>query len=935
MPNSERNLVPLPGSDRTHPRGAHRTGPAPREQTLAVSLIVRPREDAPALPDMDHWARTPPRQRRYLPRHDEGAVFGADQADVDKVADFAREHGLTVAGVHLARRRVDLTGTVAQFDAAFGITLGLYRSGTGTYHGHEGPVHVPRSLAGIIKAVFGLDGRRMAYRLSGGLTLSPLTPPGVANLYGFPSLPASITGQTIGIFEFGGGFFVDASGNATDVDAFLAGLHPPVPKPTILTPTVPQVLPDPPVSNAPGSVAHPNPADGEVVLDIDVVSAVAVGATIAVYFSNFTENGWLNAILTAIIPPAGDPAPSVISISWGTDEANWSASQLQTMSAFFQLAAAMGVTVFTGSGDAGSMGNYGEPDGLAHVLYPAVDPWITTVGGTTIGDVSGTSFDEVTWAHPNTLRATTGGGISTVTDALGNLVFPLPTWQVGANVPPSINDGKTRGRGVPDIAGYANGYTIVLNGNIGGEGGTSEAAPLYAALVAILNARLGFNLGWINATIYNLAETTGFDIFRDIDDDVSNSVSYTLPPPNPPTIITSPGYRAIKGWDACTGWGSLKATRFLGAIAGLPIVATAIADAGQFGNACVDSWIDETLTINNSGFGLLAITAITSNSADFLTPSVSAFPLLVSVGSAIDVTIRFQPVSAGSKSGKITIVSNDPSSPHVIDVSGDAVTPRLDLAIADSGDFGPVCAGAFKDEMLILSNGGKCVLSVTGVTSSVADFLVPEVLSFPLAIAPGTAMPLPIRFAPTSPGAKTAVLSVSSNDPGGDRKIDVRGTVPTGTLTVTGSACFGGVPCCTRALRVVSVCNTGACNLEITEVGLKQFGHGYRVINNPFPATLRPGSCLGVTIEYHANEKIARAAELVIHSNDPHAMVRCVEVSAWTDWEACDPCCAKPPAPCCGKWPKCGCEQRPKCCRETPRKCCDDDDAVIEMHDRA
>ena len=936
MANSEQNIVPLPDSDRRHAGEVQRIGPAPHGQILAVSIIVRPGKDAPALPDMDHWEKTPPRQRRYLPRYDDGTAYGADQADIEKVTDFAKRQGLSVVGSHLARRRVDVTGTVAQFDAAFGISLSLYRSDIETYHGHEGPLHVPRALAAIIRAVFGLDGRQMARRMGTGLTLSALTPPDVASLYGFPSLPASMAGQTIGIFEFGGGFTVDSSGNATDVDTFLAGLHPALPKPKLLTPKVPQIPPDPPVSNSPGSAAHPNGTDGEVVLDIDVVSSVAVGATIAVYFSNFSENGWLNAIQAAVFPGAGDPAPSVITISYGIDEAFWSAGQLQTLSSYFQHAAAKGVTVFTASGDDGSMGNAPEPDGRAHVCYPAVDPWITTVGGTTIGNVSGSAFDEITWVNPNGVRGTTGGGISTMTDSSGNLVFPLPSWQIGAGVPPSINDGKTRGRGVPDIAGYSNGYGVVLYGSKAGFGGTSEASPLYAGLVAILNAKLGFNLGWLNPTIYQLAETVGFDIFRDIDDGASNSVSYTLPPPHPPTIITSPGYKAIKGWDACTGWGSLKSKRLFAALAHLPLVATAIAHDGQFGNACANSWVQQTLTINNSGFGLLSITAITSSSPDFLVPSVSAFPLLVSVGDSIDVTIRFQPGSTGAKSGQITIVSNDPSSPHLVNVSGDAVTPRLDLAIAGTGDFGEVCFGAFKDEFLVLGNGGKCVLSVTGISSSATDFRVPEVLSFPLSIAPGTALPLPIRFAPTSLGARSATLSVSSNDPAGERKIKVSGFAPAGTLTVTGSADFGGVPCCTRARRTVTICNTGACNLEIVEVGLKQIGHAYRIDNNPFPATLRSGSCLGVVIEYYANEKIARAAELVIHSNDPHTPVRRVEILAYTDWEACRPRCEEAATSCCKQRPKCGCEESSKSCREAPHKCCcDDNDAAIEAHNHA
>lgn len=410
MANSAQNAVPLPDSSRTQPRGVRRIGPAPPEKTLAVTFVLRPRVGAPELPDAEYWRRTPIRQRRYLPRFDDDPAYGADPGDFEQVAEFARRHGLTVGGRDLASRRVDLSGTVAQYDAAFGISLGLYQSKHETYHGHKGPLHVPRALAAIVWAVFGLDGRRMAKRLSGSrVTISNLEPPDVAKLYGFPSIPANMPGQTVGIFEFGDGFTVDASGNPTDVDAFLAGLHPPLPKAKIVTPTVPQIFPDPPVSNTPGTAAHPNPTDGEVVLDISVVASVAVGATIAVYFSNYTENGWLNAVDTVLFPTGADPAPSVVTISYGTDGAYWSAGQLKTLSAKFKQLNAKGVTVFSGSGDDGSMGNSRESDGLAHVCYPAVDPWITTVGGTIIGNVSGSSFDELTWTNPGALRGITGG----------------------------------------------------------------------------------------------------------------------------------------------------------------------------------------------------------------------------------------------------------------------------------------------------------------------------------------------------------------------------------------------------------------------------------------------------------------------------------------------------------------------------------------------
>ena len=498
-------------------------------------------------------------------------------------------------------------------------------------------------------------------------------------------------------------------------------------------------------------------------------------------------------------------------------------------------------------------------------------------------------------------------------------MFPRPWWQAGANVPPSINDGTTRGRGIPDIAGYANGYATLIFGKPAGTWwGTSEAAPFYAGLIAILNAKLGTNLGYLNPLFYTLAETPGFEIFHDIDDGRNNSDTFTLQPPNPPTQITTPGYVSVKGWDACTGWGSIRGNRLLAALGSLPIVATTIASGGKFGDACVASFVDEILTINNAGFGLLAISNITSSLADFLVPSVSAYPLLVGIGDSIDVVIRFQPVSAGVKTATIEIFSNDASSPHSITVSGEAVTPRLVLAIADKGEFGPCCAGSFVDRPLILSNGAKCLLSITDVISSSAAFVVPEVLSYPPSVAPGAALSLPIRFAPTSLGGKSGTLTVTSNDPAGPRRIDVTGDAPPGKLSVTGSTIFGGVKCCTSEQRTVSLCNTGTCELHVAEVALRRQHKAFCLISNPFPATLRPGSCLSVVLQYHAIEKEPRACELVIHSDDSNAPITCLDVVAHTIWNCCCGRCDEPRKSCCGSPLK-------ECCKEHRHECCDED----------
>ncbi len=910
MPPAKDNPVRLEGSERFHRADAKRVGEARAEDILPLILILRPREGAPPLPDLEQWAKTPIRQRNSEWGRESDDDYAASQEDADKIVAFAADHGLAVVSVNLPRRMVEVSGTVAQINQAFGVKLGTYQTPGETYHGHEGPVYLPRSVVEVVQAVFGLDSRRLAFRSGGSsVTITPLTPPEVAKLYRFPSVPAAIANQTIGIFEFGGGYLTDPSGDATDADEFYAALHPPLPKPKMFKPPV-SILG---ATNTPGGGA-----DSEVILDIDVSGSVGVGATIAMYFAPYTELGWIAAISTVATPLAGQPKPSVVTISWGGPEEGWSAAQLKTMSGVLKFATVKkSVTIFAASGDDGSRG--GISDGSAHVNWPAIDPWVTAVGGTTIGDVSGSAFDEITWND----NGVTSGGISTVKDSGGHLVFPLPSWQAGAGVPPSINDGKTRGRGIPDIAGYANGYTIYLYGkNAGSWWGTSESSPFYAGLVAVLNATLGYNLGYLNPTLYELGKTPGFDIFHDIDDDGSNAYTFTLPPPSPPTKITTPGYLAVKGWDACTGWGSIRGVRLLAALASWPIVATAIASGGKFGESCLSSFCDLTLTINNTGFGLLAISAITSSSGDFLVPDVSAYPLLVSVGGSIDVTVRFQPVSAGAKSAVIEIVSNDASSPHSVAVSGEAATPRLALAIADKGDFGPMCVGSFVDRPLTLSNSGKCVLSVTGISSSSGEFEAPEALSYPLSIAPGAALALPIRFAPTSLGAKSAKLTVDSNDPAGPHVIDVSGDAPAGKLTVTGSGLFGGVKCCSREQRAVTLCNTGACELQISDVALQHAGRGFRLINNPFPATLRAGSCLNIVIEYHAVEKVGRACELVIHSNDPQAPVTCVEVLAYPVCE----CCRKPCTSCCEERSKCPCEE---CGGDNRRECCEEKDKEL------
>ena len=233
------------------------------------------------------------------------------------------------------------------------------------------------------------------------------------------------------------------------------------------------------------------------------------------------------------------------------------------------------------------------------------------------------------------------------------------------------------------------------------------------------------------------------------------------------------------------------------------------------------------------------------------------------------------------KAGVVTITSNDPAGPHVVPVSGILAAPKANLIIANGGSFGAVCVGSFADESLIVTNSGKCALSITGILSSAADFPAPEVLPYPITVGPGDALPVPIRFKPLSFGSKAATITVTSDDPASPISVNISGEAPPGKLTVAGSTTSGGVSAGRCADRTLWICNTGDCALEVTKVHFRRRSRRWRLLNNPFPAKLRPGSSLPVVIQYHAGEKCPRPCELVIESDDPVMSAKFVEVLAY------------------------------------------------------
>nr|WP_286346783.1 S53 family peptidase [Frondihabitans sucicola] len=393
--------------------------------------------------------------------------------------------GLTIVESDAATRRVRVSGAAGVVGAVFGTELEAVSSeapapagvaGSRVEHRQRsGGLSIPRALDGVVTAVLGLDDRpqaRAQFRIAPAeATTVSFTPVALGQLYEFPA-GTDGTGQTVAVIELGGGFA------QSDLDAYFGPLG-------VGSPSVTAVGVDG-AANQPGG--DPSGADGEVLLDIEVIGALAPKADIVVYFAPNTDAGFVDAIAAAA---HATPTPTAMSISWGQSEDQWTTQARAALDDALVDAAALGVTVTAASGDNGSTD--GATDGKQHVDFPASSPHLLACGGTSIQATAGAISSETVWNN-GAGRGATGGGISDT--------FAAPTWQTSAGVPPT---GEQSGRGVPDVAGNADpatGYEVLVDGKRSVIGGTSAVAPLWAALAARLSQSLGAPVGLLGPRLY-------------------------------------------------------------------------------------------------------------------------------------------------------------------------------------------------------------------------------------------------------------------------------------------------------------------------------------------------------------------------------------------------------------------------------------------------
>lgn len=530
------------------PKGASRVGRLDPDRRIDFTVVLAAKNSLPSIHSL-HSPR-PAHQSRQLPHltHAElDQTYGAVPGGVELIESFAHKFKLEIIETAVTQRSIRLCGSAASVGKAFATSFDEFELDGHRFFCPVRPPKPPKEWNGAVEALLGLYNLRQARprrhsAVHGQATSSTLH--NLAQAYRFPP-GLDGTGETIGLIEFSGGFYPE------DIEQFCSRIGVAAPRVTVVKigrganqpvnrRSIHEFLGV--VDGTLKLAAKAEQSDSfvaaqctaEVTMDIEVVAALAPGAHIVVYFASTDEQGLYHAINRAVHDE--QHRPGILSISWSIPEHTLPSSEIQAIEGVLHEAAHLGITVCASSGDAGAIN--GSSDGKPSVNYPASSPHCLACGGTS-GKMAVTGIaEEVVWnATHYGIKGASGGGVSER--------FDLPIWQKNAKVPKGP-EGRS-GRGVPDVAGLADprdGCELLIAGRPFTSAGTSAVAPMWAALVARLNQALGRRSGHLHSHIYRLCEehTTALR----------------------PVLKGNNGvYKAGKGWNACTGYGTPRGDELL------------------------------------------------------------------------------------------------------------------------------------------------------------------------------------------------------------------------------------------------------------------------------------------------------------------------------------------------------------------------------------
>ncbi len=608
-------------------------GPADTQQRISLSIGLRVPNQASLTQYVQDISRPgSTNYHRYLtPAQYEGA-FSPSKATYSAIESYLQGAGFTITHTYNNRLLIAFSGTVAQVNATFGVTLKDYTAPDGTsYYANDTDPQLPTWLAGVVQSLSGLNN---AVRLhhpplkarSSKVLHEPLatTCPGhdaqgryltadqIATAYNIDSLYNAGyhgEGQTVALFELDSFTMSDLTAYAscyghghTSIQTVVAGSSP--------------------VSSDSGMV--------ETELDAQLVlSAAPQLGRLVVYESGNDEADrlaqWAQIVQDAV---------PVVSTSWGDCEQNMDPNEIQQENILFTAAAAQGQSIFAASGDSGSAGcafdttsNNSHPYMGVSAGDPGSQPYVTSVGGTTLSiNNSNASYNgEVTWNNPPSGQysgGASGGGISKY--------WTAPSWQNAPNVNNSDSTGAPCNapsgsicRETPDVSLHAdpnNGYLIYCSATQAGcdpvrpwnsIGGTSAASPMWAAVMAMVNEMSvrqgGFNIGFVNPLLYQIARdaTKYGNSFHDV---TTNNNDYNG--------SNGGKYPALSGYDMATGLGSYKAYNLATNLVSIaqsqqPARVSPANTTWYFAEGSVGNGFQEYLTLQNPSVNQSATVSIT------------------------------------------------------------------------------------------------------------------------------------------------------------------------------------------------------------------------------------------------------------------------------------------------------------------------------------
>jgi subtilase family serine protease len=480
--------------------------PASQRLSLAISLPLR---NENGLNDLLQQIYDPQSSnyRHYLSVQEFTERFGPAAGDYESLRQFARSNGLSVVETAANHMVLDVEGPVANIEKAFQVKMNLYQHPTENRSFYSPDREPSLDLGVSVLHISGLDTFTLPRSKNKKSSLKPaLQPTGSgpggqyvasdmrAAYYG--SGPLTGTGQTVGLFEYAG---YDVS----DVQLYFKTLNQPLNVP----------INGVSLNGVPLKCPPQTCDDSEQVIDIEMAIGMAPGLTQVLVYVGSNDVSIFNQM-------AVDNVAKTLSCSWGwTDDES-------SLDPIFKEMATQGQTVFVASGDDGS----GTP---GDVVWPADDPYITSVGGTDINTTGpgGSWQSETGWS--GSAGAPSKNGIK------------IPSYQKLPGVINSSNKGSTTLRNYPDVAAESNtNQWSCYDGSCGGgNGGTSFAAPQWASITALANeqevSQGKSTLGFLNPTLYHIGIGKSYGgVFHDI------------------TSGNNGGYNAVKGYDLVTGWGS-------------------------------------------------------------------------------------------------------------------------------------------------------------------------------------------------------------------------------------------------------------------------------------------------------------------------------------------------------------------------------------------